>query len=524
MKRGEIAHDVSHGGFFVSIEQLAGVLSGLLYSIVVLRWLGPYAYGVLTLALALAGLATMGAGNFEVFLERYAAEFESHGEYAKLARAHRLAMLIKVALALVAGGVLWALSGWLARRFGLLDLERLLPALMPLVLSDGFNTTGRATLFGMQRFGWLAAIAVVFHLAKVMMVVALWSMGRGVLALAVGLGLLAMLQGLVATSVPLALLAPLSRGGQAPPTRQLIRPMFGYCVPMLGARIAFLSGQNLGKVVLGKLFLPEQLGYFSFAFQTVERLVALVYSLPSVLLPSLTRLVVRGERERLRWVVGQAFRLIAVAAAMISVAIFVFAPELTRWLAGERFLKAVPLLRILALVPWVRTAQQPLTMLLQALRRPGAVFGLALLKFGVEFGCYLTLIPVLGLSGAGWANLAGAAVSFAAAMAWIGVLLPEGSSERWRSHGATALIVLPLVFSGWWLDSLGLGAWAFLLKLVLLGLGFMGIFTLGLIHHHDLEKIQDLKLRAGWIAKARDRVVRGGHRLLRATSLHEVQP
>ena len=89
---------------------------------------------------------------------------------------------------------------------------------------------------------------------------------------------------------------------------------------------------------------------------------------------------------------------------------FVFAPELTLLVGSPLFVPAVPLLRVMALVPIVRTGQQPFTMLFQAMRRPGTVLSLALLKFVAEFAGYFVLVPLLGLIGAGWANLAGAAV------------------------------------------------------------------------------------------------------------------
>src|SRR4029077_1169830 len=161
----------------------------------------------------------------------------------------------------------------------------------------------------------------------------------------------------------------------------IVSDMFRYCMPLLGARAAFISGQNLSRVVLGKFFAADALGLFSFAFQTVERFVGLVYAIPSSLLPSLTQLVARGETERLRRLLDKGFRLVATLACALSFMIFVFAEEITRVIGGERYLPAVGLLRILALVPWVRTAQQPLTMGFYALRRTGMVLVLALAKF-----------------------------------------------------------------------------------------------------------------------------------------------
>ena len=97
MKPGEIAHSVSRGAFYLAIEKVAALISGLLYFALLLRWLGPTKYGIMTLALSFAGLATMATGNFEVFLERYAAQYQAQGRLATLRRAHLLALGVKLA-------------------------------------------------------------------------------------------------------------------------------------------------------------------------------------------------------------------------------------------------------------------------------------------------------------------------------------------------------------------------------------------------------------------------------------------
>jgi hypothetical protein len=55
MKRGEIAQQVTRGAFFLAIEKTAALLSGMVYFALMLRWLGPTNYGMLTLALAITG-------------------------------------------------------------------------------------------------------------------------------------------------------------------------------------------------------------------------------------------------------------------------------------------------------------------------------------------------------------------------------------------------------------------------------------------------------------------------------------
>ena len=206
MKAGEIAHSVTRGAFYLTLEKAAALFSGVAYFALLLRWLGPTKYGIITLALSFTGLATMATGNFEVFLERYAAEYEAHGRLRTLLRAHHLALGLKLALGLLATIALVALTPLLAVQFKTPELRFLLPLLAPIVAFDGFATTGRATLYGLQRFRWVSGIALLFHIAKTIMVGSLWGALQGLPQLAIGLTVLTLAQGLASTIVPLWML------------------------------------------------------------------------------------------------------------------------------------------------------------------------------------------------------------------------------------------------------------------------------------------------------------------------------
>jgi len=524
VKQGEIARSVSRGAFYLAVEKVAALLSGTAYFALLLRWLGPTKYGIMTLALSFAGLATMATGNFEVYLERYAAEYQANGRLRTLRLAQHLALQLKLGLGLLATGLLIGLAPFLSAQYHMPELRLLLPLLSIMVAFDGFATTGRATLFGMQRFRMVCLIAVAFHVAKTVMVGALWFTRRGLPELAVGLAVLTVLQGIATSAVPLWALRHSEDAADSAPTpgpRALLREMVAYCTPLLGARITFLSGQNLSKVVLGKLFDATQLGYFSFAFQTMERFVELVHTLPSSLLPSLTHLVARQERDRLRYVFDQAFRLIQVTACMLSFAVFVFAREITLLVGSPLFEPAVPLLRILALVPIARTAQQPITMLLQALRRPGTVLSLALIKFGGEFSGYFTLVPALAMVGAGLANLTGAVLSYAVALGLLNRALPEGALERVRAVAISIGVTVPLLAAGALLDRGPIFGWSFVARLALIPIAIVALFALGLITRYDLGKLASLPLGASWLRVPRDRVVAAADRLARALGQRE---
>jgi O-antigen/teichoic acid export membrane protein len=284
--------------------------------------------------------------------------------------------------------------------------------------------------------------------------------------------------------------------------------MAEYCGPLYAANLSFLSGQNMGKLGLGLVLTPAQLGFFAFAFGTVERIVEVVYTLPKSLLPSLTQIVAQGDRERLDGVFGQAFRLVQVVACFVSLLTFVFAREIVLAMGGAEFQRAIPLLRILALVPIVRTAQQPLTMLFQASRRPGYVLSLALVKLVSEFLGWigLVLLVPLGAAGACWANLLGATAAFTGAMWLARGLLPEGGDERISAMVRSAALVLPLQLVTLAADALG-GPGGLAVRALLPVVGFFGLFPLGLVVAYDLQKVSSLPLPFAWLGRLRDGAV-----------------
>ena len=184
MIRGEIARHVTRGTFFLAIEKLAALVSGTLYFALILRWLGPTKYGVLTLALAIVGLATVATGNLDVFLERFAAEYQVRRQFDRLARAQRFALGFKLGLGLLTSLVLVFGAPYMARHYQMPELALLVPLLVAIVATDGFATTGRAILFGLQRFEWVSGVSIVFHVGKTILVGYLWWRHQGLVALA----------------------------------------------------------------------------------------------------------------------------------------------------------------------------------------------------------------------------------------------------------------------------------------------------------------------------------------------------
>ena len=517
MKRGEVAKSLTRGTFFLGIEKTIAITSTIVYTLLLARWLGPTKYGMFTLAFSVVSLVTAFTGNFEMYLERYGAEYQVHGRLRTLTRAYLTALGLKLAFGVIATAVLLVITPRLAVFYKIPELDVLLPLLAVFVATDGLATTGRAVLFSLQRFEWVSGLSLIFNLGKTLLVAWLWWSHEGLRALALGFSLLTAVQALATLAASLWVLrkARAASTESGPPEPNLVQSIFRYCLPLYGARLSFLSGQNLGKLVLGTVLDATQLGYFSFAFQTVERFVELVHTIPTALLPAFTQIVAKDEKEKLRYVVDQAFRLVQLLACMLSFVLFVYAHELVRIVGSPLFEPAIPLLRVIALVPIARTAQQPLTMLFQAARRPGFVFTLALVKLLSEIAGYFVLLKPFGAMGACAANLAGAAASFTGALILASTIVPEGTFERLGAVVRNILLLAPSLLLTLFAER-ELGVHQSLpIRLALVLPSLLGVFALGLLNRYDLEKVSSLPLPGAWLPRVRDAFVSVADRLAR---------
>lgn len=194
MKRGDVVKSLTKGTFFLGIEKGIGIVSTILYTLLLARWLGPTKYGMFTLAFSVVSLVTAFTGNFEMYLERYGAEYQVHGRLRALGRAYFTALGLKLAFGLVATVVLLAITPRLATFYSIPELAMLLPLLAVFVATDGLATTGRAVLFSLQRFEWVSGLSLIFNVGKTALVAWLWWRHEGLAALALGFSLLTAVQ------------------------------------------------------------------------------------------------------------------------------------------------------------------------------------------------------------------------------------------------------------------------------------------------------------------------------------------
>lgn len=492
MSRSEV-REVSRGSFYLGLEQLTMIVGGVLYSIIVLRMLGPAMYGILNLGQAAIGIAGVLTTNIETYLERFVAEFDARGMGRVLPALIRKVLATKLILGAVAAVLVVILSKWIADAYGYWDLRRLLPVLAPLVLLEGAYLVLRVTLFGLQRFRAIWLVATVNNLLKIAVVFVLWRLGEGVVALVAGL---VVVQFATVTALAILVLRFLPRGDGSPDDIPDHRRIWRYVLPLLGARVFFLSGQHLNRLILGALMPARELGLAAFALMTIERFIALAGAVPNSLLPTLSRLRGEGADARIEQVVTQGYRLVTALAVLLMAGTFCLAREAVWITGGSEYLGAIVPLQILALVPLFRTMQQPLNMSFYTYERTRTVFWLAAIKFAVEPLAYPILIPKLGVAGVAAASLLSSIVVFGPTSWAANRIFPGTSGER---RGATTVawtIGICVVAAGWGLRHLAEPWPGLLLRVGILAAAVLAVAAIGrIVRPDDLRRLADATRR-----------------------------
>jgi len=155
------------------------------------------------------------------------------------------------------------------------------------------------------------------------------------------------------------------------------------------------------RFVLGSLVGIAAVGFYTAPYEGVTRLLLIPVSLVVSLLPALSALHARRDRERIGEILGSSMRtLIIVMAAPLAV-VFVLAPELLRVWMGDAYAdQASVALRILAVGVFANSLAHAPFVTLYAIGRPDLPAKFHLLELIVHVPVTIFLVSRFGMAGA----------------------------------------------------------------------------------------------------------------------------
>jgi O-antigen/teichoic acid export membrane protein len=155
------------------------------------------------------------------------------------------------------------------------------------------------------------------------------------------------------------------------------------------------------RFALGTIAGLAAVGFYTAPYEGVTRLMLIPVSLIGTLLPALTSIQARGERERFRELTSASMRALMVVMAAPLAVLFVFAPDLLRvWLGTQYAEQATVAFRILAVGVFANALACPLFISLYAKNRPDLPAKFHLIELVIHIPLTIVLIRSFGIAGA----------------------------------------------------------------------------------------------------------------------------
>ena len=155
------------------------------------------------------------------------------------------------------------------------------------------------------------------------------------------------------------------------------------------------------RFALGAIAGVAAVGFYTAPYEGVTRLLLVAVSLALSLLPALTALETRGDRERARVLVSSSARTLMVVMTPPLALIFAFAPTLLHvWLGAAYAAESSTALRILSVGVFVVALAQIPLVTLYSLNRPDLPAKFHLLELVIHIPLTILLVRQFGIAGA----------------------------------------------------------------------------------------------------------------------------
>jgi O-antigen/teichoic acid export membrane protein len=106
-------------------------------------------------------------------------------------------------------------------------------------------------------------------------------------------------------------------------------------------------------IILGWFADEKAVGYYAIAIRIVKLSLVMVLSLNVVLFPRISHLLSNNDHQQVRTLLQKAEQFLILLTFPLAVGFYMLAPQIIGLLAGDEFLPAIPVLRILCLLPFL---------------------------------------------------------------------------------------------------------------------------------------------------------------------------
>ena len=187
--------------------------------------------------------------------------------------------------------------------------------------------------------------------------------------------------------------------------------MFHFGKYVLAGAIIWFLYTNLDNIIVGKFLGVTMLGFYAIAMNTSNILNDyLLGKVGFIMYPAYSK--VQEDPEDMKRVMLKALKYISILIMPFSFCLFIFAPDILRFVFGQKWLPATNILRILAFVGMFRSLGSAIWPIFLARGKSKADFQVGLAHVVIYFTLVIPLAIKFKLIGAGIAVLLAAIIAF----------------------------------------------------------------------------------------------------------------
>ena len=333
-----IAQKATRGGLFLFIGNASSTVILAVGAILVARLLGPFSFGLYTLAVAfpllLVALADAGM-NFA--LVRLPARLRSEGDHARANRLVKLGFLLKLVISTAASIVCYAGSAFIASI--VLNRPELTPFIQLASLMILFQAIYDATnniFIGQDQMHYSAAIQIMQATLKGTLAPVLVFLGLGITGAISGYVL-----ALAAAGVTGAMLLFTRHARSSGRTTNLasmeLRTLLGYGLPLYAAAILSVFLTQYQNIVLAHFASNVQIGNFSATWTFTAFMMILVYPITTAIFPMFSKMDPKKQRGDLARAFVFAVKYSSLLMIPASIMVMIFSRDLIYLTFGSSY-------------------------------------------------------------------------------------------------------------------------------------------------------------------------------------------
>jgi len=399
-----VVNSIFKGGAIIFLGYIISKLFGLIYRVLVGRYIGPEEYGIIAVMIAVYTIGKkLSRLGIPKGVQKYVAEYRPENSIEKQVGVVRTGTILITISSLITASALFIISPWLSTEI-FNESRAIWPIRFAALLLPIWAHKGNfvAVTDAYEKMQYHAYTSQIFpNIAKVILTGIFIILGYGYLgaaaAFAIGYGLAAVAAGYYAYKILPEIFKPNFSSSFD------FRKLFTHSWPLFAAGLLASIAGYIDTLMLQVFLGAREVGLYNSAYPFASALAFGTSIFGSIYLSNASKLYKNGKKEEMMSAYGMIVKWTAIVAIPLLAIMLVF-PQSLLQIFGEEYLGMANVLRILGLGFLLSALIGPISGVIQAVEKTKYKLYLTVFTGVSNISLNLVLIPIYGVIGAAFAT------------------------------------------------------------------------------------------------------------------------